>query len=320
MNLSAKILPSREAPVGRRLHNRKLVKSIWDNRFFYIIVAPAVVLTLIFAYKPMYGILLAFKDYDFRRGIMGSPWVGLQNFREVFAVEQFWVSFRNTVVINLLKLLVGFPAPILLAVMLNAIRSKAIKSITQTILYLPHFLSWIVITGILFAFFESDGPLNAILNAMGMEDVNLLADGDSALWVVVLSDLWKEVGWGAIIYLAALVNISPELYEAADIDGANTLQKFWNITMPSILPTISIMLILRVGSLVGGSFDQIYNLYNELIYDKIDIIDTFLYRYGISQGRFEQGTAIGLFINVINVIMLLLANKIIQWTGGEGMY
>ncbi len=318
--MSGKTLQAGVRDPGRYTQSRKLIKTVWDNRFYYIIIAPAVVLMLIFAYKPMYGILLAFKDYDFRRGILGSPWVGLENFKEVFAVEQFWVSFKNTIVINLLKLLVGFPAPILLAVMLNAVQNKVVKSVTQTILYLPHFLSWIVITGILFAFFESDGPLNAILNAMGMEDVNLLADGDSALWVVVLSDLWKEVGWGAIIYLAALVNISPELYEAADIDGANTLQKFWSITLPSIMPTISIMLILRVGSLVGGSFDQIYNLYNELIYDKVDIIDTFLYRYGISQGRFEAGTAIGLFINVINVAMLLLANKIIKWTGGEGMY
>ncbi len=300
--------------------SRRLRKSIRENWFFYLIIAPAVVLMAIFCYQPMYGIILAFKDYDFRLGILGSPWNGLENFKEIFAVDQFWISLKNTVIINLLKMLVSFPAPILLAVMLNAIRNKFVKSSVQTILYLPHFLSWVVITGIIFALVEHDGPINALLIALGKEPINILADGDAALAIVVFSDLWKEVGWGAIIYLAALVGVSPELYEAADIDGANTIQKFFYITLPCIAPTICIMLILRVGALVGGSFDQVYNLYNELIYDKIDVIDTFLYRYGVRGGRFSEGTAIGLFINVINIIMLLTANKAVKKLGGEGMY
>lgn len=299
---------------------KKLGQNIWVNRFFYAIIAPAVVLLFIFAYKPMYGIILAFKDYNFRLGIWGSPWSGWDNFREIFAVDQFWVSFRNTLIINMLKLLVGFPAPILLAVMINAVRTKLIRSAVQTILYLPHFLSWVVISGIIFALLDSDGPIYDFLNQLGVENVNVLSDGNAALALVIFSDLWKETGWGAIIYLAALVGINPELYDAASIDGANTLRKFFSITLPCIMPTVSIMLILRVGGLVGGNFDQIYNLYNELIYDKVDVIDTFLYRYGIASGRFAQGTAIGLFINVINIILLLIANKAVQLFGGEGMY
>lgn len=299
---------------------KKLGRTIWKNRFFYIIIAPAVVLLFIFAYKPMYGIILAFKDYNFRLGIWGSPWVGFANFKEIFEVDQFWISFRNTFIINILKLVVGFPAPILLAVMINAVRTKFIRSTVQTILYLPHFLSWVVITGIIFALLDSDGPIYELLTKLGVENANVLSDGNAALALVVLSDLWKETGWGAIIYLAALVGINPELYDAASIDGANTVRKFFSITLPCIMPTVSIMLILRVGGLVGGNFDQIYNLYNELIYDRIDVIDTFLYRYGVAAGRFAQGTAIGLFINLINITLLLIANKAVRLCGGEGMY
>ncbi len=299
---------------------KKLGRTIWKNRFFYIIIAPAVVLLFIFAYKPMYGIILAFKDYNFRLGIWGSPWVGFANFKEIFEVDQFWISFRNTFIINILKLVVGFPAPILLAVMINAVRTKFIRSTVQTILYLPHFLSWVVITGIIFALLDSDGPIYELLTKLGLENANVLSDGNAALALVVLSDLWKETGWGAIIYLAALVGINPELYDAASIDGANTVRKFFSITLPCIMPTVSIMLILRVGGLVGGNFDQIYNLYNELIYDRIDVIDTFLYRYGVAAGRFAQGTAIGLFINLINITLLLIANKAVRLCGGEGMY
>lgn len=292
------------------------IKSVKKNWVYLIMILPAVVLTFIFAYQPMYGIVLAFKKYDFKLGIMGSPWVKFDNFREIFAVEQFWISFKNTVIINVLKLVFGFPAPIILAIMINALKSKYIKGPIQTILYLPHFLSWIVISGLIFSLVDDGG----ILSLIGINGSEVFSNGHSALVVVVISDIWKEIGWGSIIYLAAISNVNQELYEAAEIDGANGLQKLRYITLPSIMPTISIMLILRVGAMVGGNFDQIYNIYNELLYKDIDVIDTFLYRYGISNGRFSQGTAIGLFINIINACLLVFANKVTKKLNGEGMY
>ena len=299
---------------------KRLAVRIFQNRFYYILIIPAVVLLFIFAYQPMYGVILAFKKYSFRKGIWGSPWIGFDNFATIFAEEQFWISFRNTLIINLLKLITGFPAPIILAVMINAIHKKFLRSSVQTILYLPHFLSWIVISSMIFALLDNDGAIYKLLTLLGMKNVNVLSDGNVVLGLIVLSDLWKEAGWGAIIYLAALSGINPELYEAADLDGANTLRKFRHITIPGILPTISIMLILRVGGLVGGNFEQVYSIYNELVYDKVDIIDTFLYRYGINQGRFAEGTAIGLFTNVINIVLLLIANFSVKLLGGEGLY
>lgn len=299
---------------------KEFMKSIKDNWIYYLMIIPAVVLTFIFAYRPMYGIILAFKDFDFRLGIKGSPWVGLANFNTIFAVEQFWIALKNTLVINILKLLFGFPAPIILAVMLNAVGRKSVRGPIQTVLYLPHFISWVVVSGIIFSLLESNGIFYSFLNLIGINNYDVLVDGNGALLLVILSDIWKEVGWGSIIYLAAISGINPEMYEASEIDGANKIQQFFYITIPSIAPTIGIMFILQVGSLVGGNFDQIYNLYNELIYNKIDVIDTFLYRYGISNGRFSEGTAIGLFINLMNAILLLTANKITKKFTGEGMY
>ena len=297
---------------------KKLLQEIWKHKFFYFLLIPGVVLLIIFAYKPMYGIILAFKDYSPRKGIMGSEWVGFENFTILFDVSnsliapKFLEAFRNTIIINLLKLVIGFPAPIILAVMINAVRNKPLKNTIQTIVYLPHFVSWVVVAGLIFSLFdESSGSLYALLTSLGL-DVNVFGDGPQFIALLVVSDIWKEVGWSSIIYLAALTTISSEYYEAAELDGANKIQQFFYITIPQIMPTVSIMLILRVGGLIGGGFDQIYNLYNPSLYEYAEVLDTFVYTFGVGSSQFELGTAIGLFQNVINIVLLLSANKIVD--------
>ena len=299
---------------------RKIKRDIFQNRIFYMMLIPGTVLTFIFSYLPMYGVVLAFKDYSIRSGILGSPWCGLENFYTLFDIPQFKVAFKNTIVINLLILVFAFPIPIVLAVMINSIRSPYIKRPVQTILYLPHFVSWVIVAGILFSLLDEDGVVYRVLEIFGVEKFDILADGGGFLTILVLSDIWKEAGWGAIIYLAALTSISGEYYEAAKVDGASDLRMFVSITLPLLMPTISVMLILRVGGLVSGGFDQIYNLYNEQVYDVADVLDTFSYRFGIGEGYFEMGTAVGLIANVINIFLLIIANWLIKIMGGEPLY
>lgn len=303
-------------PISRKEKVNSFFHTIWKHKFFYLILIPAVVLLIIFAYKPMYGVIIAFKKYSPRRGILGSPWVGFKNFDDIFAIEQFWNAFKNTIVINLLKLIFGFPASIILAIMINAVHNKVFKNVIQTVVYLPHFVSWVVVSGLIFALLDArTGSLYKILSIFG--EVNVFGDGVQFVTMIVISDIWKEVGWGAIIYLAALSGISSDYYEASELDGANSVQQFFHITLPQLLPTISIMLILRVGGLIGGGFDQIYNLYNPTVYDAGDVLDTFVYRYGIGSGQFSLGTAIGLFENIINIALLLFANKIVSLINKE---
>lgn len=298
-------------PTSQKQKIKEFISTIYKNKFFYIILIPSIVLLLIFAYRPMYGIVIAFKNFSPRKGIMGSPWVGLENFERVFELDMFWQAFKNTIDINLLKLAFGFPLSIVLAIMINAVKNKIFKNIVQTLVYLPHFVSWVVVAGIIFALFdERSGSLYRLLS--GVIDLNIFGDGKQFVTMLVVSDIWKEVGWGAIIYLAALSGVSEDLYEASELDGANKIQQLFNVTIPQILPTISIMLILRVGGLIGGGFDQIYNLYNPTIYEYADVLDTFIYRYGIGDGEFEVGTAVGLFSNIINIALLLGANKVVE--------
>lgn len=298
-------------PMSKKQKFMEFMNTIYKHKFFYLILIPAIVLLIIFAYRPMYGIVIAFKNFSPRKGIMGSPWVGLENFERIFDLDMFWQAFKNTIVINLLKLIFGFPLSILLAIMINAVKNKIFKNTVQTLVYLPHFVSWVVVAGIIFALFdERSGSLYKLLS--GVVNLNIFGDGKQFVTMLVVSDIWKEVGWGAIIYLAALSGVSEDLYEASELDGANRIQQLFNVTIPQILPTISIMLILRVGGLIGGGFDQIYNLYNSTVYEYADVLDTFIYRYGIGDGEFEVGTAVGLFSNVINIALLLGANKIVE--------
>jgi len=269
----------------------------------------------------MYGIVLAFKDYRFRLGILKSPWVGLENFYTMFRGIDFPKVFRNTVIISFYKLIAGFPAPIILALLLNEVRNKTYKKTIQTISYLPHFLSWVILAGVFIQLLSpSQGPVNYVIKLLGFEPIYFLGDPKWFRFTLVVTSIWKGVGWGSIIYLASISSINPELYEAAYIDGANRFQQVLKITLPSLAPVITIMFILNTGSLINDDFDQIFNLYNVAVYDVADVISTYTYRVGLVQMQYSFSTAVGLFKNIISFILILITNYITSLFGEYGIW
>jgi putative aldouronate transport system permease protein len=305
----------------QRLTLRKLGARYWRNRYLLLLLLPGIVFYLLFRYKPMYGILIAFKDYRFRLGIMGSPWVGLDVFKELLGSKDFWLVFRNTVIISSYKLVFGFPAPIILALLLNEVRVLKFKRIVQTISYLPYFVSWVVLSGIFFQVLSpSSGPVNYVLKALTGRTLYFL--GDPALFrgTIVTLSVWKGIGWGAVIYLAALAGVNPELYEAAYIDGAGRWQRVVHITLPSILPVITILFILNVGSIVEDDFDQIFNLYRPVVYAVGDVLSTYTYRKGLNEMRYSLATAVGLFQNVLAFLLVAIANLLSKRVGEYGIW
>ncbi len=297
-----------------------VARRISKYKMLYVMLLPAVVFLIIFNYIPMYGATIAFKDFWMTKGILGSPWVGFEHFERLFATDKFWQVFRNTIEINLLRLLFGFPAPIVLAILLNEVRHKLFKRSIQTIVYLPHFISWVTIAGIIFSLLSNEGLVNKIITAFGGESVNFLTSNAMFRPLLVLSGIWKEAGWGTIIFLAALAGVNPDLYEAATVDGANRFKQIVHITLPSLLPVISILLILNFGSMMNGGFDQVFNLYNTMVYESGDVIDTYVYRIGLTQGKYSMATAIGLFLNIINFLLLILVNQTAKRMSGQDIY
>ena len=266
---------------------------------------------MLFHYVPMYGAIIAFKDFNVRRGIMGSDWVGVKNFLEFFGHPSFWPVIRNTITISLYKIAFGFPAPIILALLFNEIRTGAFKRTIQTISYMPHFLSWVVISGLVFDFLSpSTGIVNGFIKSLGQEPVYFMANPQYFRGILVISDIWKEIGWGSIIYVAAISGINTEMYEAAIVDGAGKMRQMWNITLPSIIPTIVVMLVLRIGGILNAGFEQVFMMYTPNVYAVSDIIDTLVYRLGMESAKFSLATAAGLFKSVISFVLIVLANKI----------
>jgi len=295
--------------------------EIKKHSMLYIMLLPAIFTILLFNYVPMYGVIIAFKEFWITQGIIGSPWVGFDNFEAIFGLKKFWEVMRNTIEISMLRLLFGFPAPILLALLLNEVRHAFFKRAVQTIVYLPHFISWVTISGIMFILLSNEGLVNSILHGIGAEKIKFLSNNELFRPLVIVSALWKEVGWGTIIYLAAIAGVSADLYEAARVDGASRFKQMLHITLPSIAPVTTMLLILSVGNLMsGGGFDQIYNMYNPMVYKSGDIIDTYIFRIGLTEGRYSMATAVGLFLNLINFVLLLTANKIAQKTSGNNIY
>ena len=296
--------------------------DIWRRmakyKMLYVMLLPTIVFLFIFHYIPIYGASIAFKEFWVTKGILGSPWVGFDHFERLFATEKFWQVFRNTIEINLLRLVFGFPAPIVLAILLNEVRHRLFKRSIQTIVYLPHFISWVTIAGIMFSLLSNEGLVNKLIVTFGGDPVNFLTSNSMFRPLLVVSGIWKEVGWGTIIYLAALSGINPDLYEAATVDGANRFKQVLHITLPSLLPIISILLILNFGSMMNGGFDQVFNLYNTMVYESGDVIDTYVYRIGLTQGEYSMATAIGLFLNLINFVLLVLVNGAAKRIGGQG--
>ncbi len=288
-----------------------------------LMLLPVIAYFIIFKYIPMGGIIIAFKDYRIVEGMLGSRWIGFANFREVFHTLTFTRSVRNTLIISVLKLAIGFPAPIILALLLNEVRHPGYKKVVQTISYLPHFLSWVIMAGILEQLLSpNNGAVNALLTALTgvKKSIYFLGDNHYFRGTIVVTDVWKGIGWGSIIYLATIASIDPALYEAAICDGANRRQRTWYITLPSILPTITVMLILNLGSILDAGFDQILNLYNSAVYETGDIIDTYVYRYGIGDMKYDISTAVGLFKNIIGFILVIFTNFVAKKIGGDGIW
>jgi putative aldouronate transport system permease protein len=285
-------------------------------------VFPTVLFFLIFAYVPMYGVILAFKDFNYSLGIMNSPWNHFQNFRDVLGDPNFIHAFNNTLLISFGRLLIEFPIPILLAIMLNEMRNARLKRIYQTVFTFPHFISWVVLSGIITSILSDQGILNQILQLFGWGKNTILINNDSFLALLFTSNIWKEAGWSSIIYLAAIAGINPELYEAAAIDGANRYQQMKAVTWPVLRNTAAILLILAVGGIMNGGFDQIFNLYNPAVYDRSDILDTYVYRSAfVDSTGFGYSTTVGLLKSVINCLLLFGANFVVKHVmKEEGLY
>ena len=265
---------------------------------------------LLFHYGAMYGVIIAFEKFSARRGIMGSDWVGLKHFQTFLTDPYFYKLVRNTIMLNALTLLFGFPAPILFALLLNEIRANGYKRFVQTVSYLPHFISSVVLCGMIVKFCEIKGLINDIVELFGAERIGFLQDPRYFRTIFVLQHIWKSLGWNAIIYIAALTGISPDLYECADLEGANRLQKILHITLPGISPTIIIMLILRIGNLMSLGHETVLLLYNPLLYETADIISTYVYRRGLVSGEYSYATAVGLVNALVSLVLITSANSI----------
>lgn len=302
--------------------NGNLWKRIKQQRFLLMMVLPGMVWLLVFCYFPMYGCQIAFQNYRITDTLGSSEWVGLKWFTKFFRDPLFVQVMKNTLGISLLKLVFGFTAPIVFALLLNEIRNMKFKRVVQTISYLPHFLSWVILGGIMITWLSDTGVINKVLIAMGVleEGVSFLAKPEYFWGISVISEIWKELGWGAIIYLAAISGIDPSLYEAAEIDGANRFQRLWYITLPEISGTIAILFILQVGSIMGSNFDQIFVLRNALNDSASNVIDIFVYKIGIGNGSYSYATAIGLFRSVISLLLLLVANKVTEKLEGSSLF
>ena len=290
-------------------------------RLLYLSLVPALLLLFVFNYIPIYGIVIAFKNFQSSRGILGSPWNNFYNFEVLFGSFQFWRVTRNTLIISVLRIVFGFPAPILLALIINEFANSWWKKGIQAITYLPHFISWVVMAGILVEILSPQrGIIGYLYTVLGREAPLLLTDVILFRPILIATDVWKEVGWGSVIYLAAISSIDPTMYDVARIDGAGRLRQATAITVPSLLPVITILFILRLSGILNAGFDQIFNLYNALVYEVADIIDTYMYRVGILSQEFEFATAAGLFKNVVGVALIVLVNAVIRRFSDHGIW
>jgi putative aldouronate transport system permease protein len=298
------------------MKQKTLFAKLNRYKWVYVLFLPAFLAAFVFNYMPMYGIQIAFKDFRAVAGIWGSPFVGLKHFVRMFREPTFLMVMRNTIFISFLKIVIVFPSGIIFALFLNEITTQGLKKVYQTISYLPHFLSWIVLAGIVREITSLEGPVNALIAMAGGTPRMFLTDTAAFIPILIITSIWQTMGWNSIIYLAAIAGISKELYESADLDGAGRYRKMISITIPSILPAILIMFILRLGQILNAGFDQILNLYNPMVYSVADIIDTYVYRVGLIQMNFSYSTAIGLFKNLVGLILVITTNTITRRAEG----
>ncbi|MDF2959413.1 MAG: carbohydrate transporter rane protein 1, family [Paenibacillus sp.] len=295
---------------------RKTFAHFHKWKYYYVLLLPGIIYFIVFKYVPMAGAVIAFKDFKVSQGIWGSEWAGLKWFEMLFERDDFWLTLSNTIIISFYKIIFSFPAPVVLAILLNEIRSAAFKRTIQTIIYFPHFVSWIVIGGILITILS---PNSSLMQFFGFTKSPLM-EPEYFRSTLVLSQIWKETGWGTVIYLAAIVGIDPSLYEAAKMDGANRFRQIIHITLPGIASTIVVLLILRMGYVLQAGFDQVYILLTPLVYSVGDILDTYVYRLAFTSGRFSLAAAAGLFQSVVGLIMIVFTNWVMKRMGQNGLW
>ena len=308
--MSEQMMVATEGAKGGAGARGTFLKEVYRHREYLLLLLPALIIFILFRYIPMAGIVIAFKKYTIVGGLFGSPWVGFTYFERLFDSEKFYQVLWNSIRISFLKIAIGFPGPIIFALLLNEVRQVAWKKSFQTISYLPHFVSWVVVGGIVRDVLSVHGVVNGMMGFVGAEPRLFLQEMHSFLPIVITSMIWKNIGWGSIIYLAAITGIDPDLYEAAEIDGAGRVQRMWHITLPSITHVIIILFLLRIGNILEAGFDQIFNLYNPLVYDVADIIDTYVYREGISGFQYSLTAAASLFQNLVGLMLLLVVNVV----------
>lgn len=300
---------------------KRLRSGLKRDQSLYWLALPGILFFLVFKYVPMWGIVIAFQDYSPFQGVMHSPWVGWKHFARFFANPDFLILFRNTMAINVLNLVFFFPLPIIIALLLNELKNAVYKRIVQSVLYIPHFLSWVIIAGLTFLLFaKGNGLINDMLEASGRPRVDFLTDPGKFWLMVTLQSIWKESGWGTIVFLAAIAGIDPQTYEAARMDGAGRFRRMWHVTLPAIRGVIAILLILRLGDVMDVGFEQIFLMYNGAVSDVAEVFDTYVYRTGIQRGQFSYSTAIGLFKSAVGLVLVVLANRLAKKIGEEGVF
>ncbi len=307
-------------PEHERTAWERFCKDVIRDKWLYLLLLPGIVFLIIFRYIPIFGNVIAFMDYN-PYDAAQTTWVGLKHFQDLLTRPQFLQVFGNTLYISILKMVCGFPVPIILALMMNEMKNLKFKKVAQTLLYLPNFISWVVLSGLIMNMLDPDtGLVTSIINSISGEQVQVLTDTRYFVPMLVITDIYKGAGWGTIIYFAALSGVDPQLYEAAEIDGARKWKQLLHITLPSITPTIVVMLILSCNNIVNAGFDQIFMLYSALVFSVADIIDTYVYRIGIKNADYSFSTAAGLFKSVIALVMILIVNTVAKKTGNEGIW
>lgn len=311
----------RPVETARRRIRSPIIRDFLRDRWLYLMALPGILFFLIFKYVPMYGVIMAFQDFKPHLGFSGSPWVGFKHFERFFGEDQFWMLFRNTFLLAIYNLIFFFPLPIILALMLNELRSERFKRFIQTFVYIPHFVSWVVVVGIFYILFTTEGgAVNEMLFKLTGEKIPFLLEPEWFRTMIVTQSIWKEVGWGTIIFLAALAGVDLQLYEAARIDGAGRWRQLWHITLPAIRSTIVILLILRLGNFLDSGFEHIFLMLTATNREVGEVFDTYVYVKGLTQAQFSYSAAVGLFKSVVGLVLVVAANWLAKRFGEEGVY
>ncbi|THF82126.1 ABC transporter permease [Cohnella fermenti] len=311
----------RQQPYGTGTRAQRTVRMLIRDRYLYFLALPGIAFFILFKYVPMWGLIIAFKDFSPYVGMWQSNWVGFEHFRRFFGNDDFYLLLRNTLAISSLNLLLFFPAPILVSIMLNEVRHRVYKRVVQTVIYFPHFLSWVIIAGISFIMLgQADGVINGILETIGLEKIPFLTS-PSLFWpMLTLQNIWKDVGWGTIIFLAAMSGIDPTLYEAARMDGAGRFKQIFHVTIPGIRNVIMILFILKLGEVMDVGFEQVFLMGNAAVSNVAEVFDTFVYRNGVLNGEFSYTATVGLFKSIVGLVLVVTANKLAKMAGQDGLY